>query len=56
MTDTVKFILGLAAILAIFGLVGEQDYQDAVAEEQHYCEMVKAGYWPAYREGVECVR
>lgn len=54
MSDTMKFILGLAAILAIFGWVGEQDYQDAVAEERHYCEMVKAGYWPAYRDNTNC--
>lgn len=56
MSDTMKFILGLVAIMVIFGLVGNQDYEDAVADEQHYCAMVKAGYWPAYREGVECVR
>ena len=58
MSDTMKFILGLAAILAIFGLAGEQDYQDAVTEEQQYCEMVKLYKqtrgregWPEYRKG-----
>lgn len=46
MTSTlVKTIL----ILAIFGFVGYMDYEDEVATKNHYCDMVKTGYWPDYQ-------
>lgn len=51
-------LLGLllaGAAFAAFGLVGTMDYEDAVSEQKHYCEMVdeynrtngQAG-WPDY--------
>ena len=42
--------LFLASILLlIFGVVGKMDFDDAVAEEAHYCSMVASGAWPAYK-------
>lgn len=39
-----------AAILLVilYGIVGQSDYDDAVAMDEHYAEMVCAGYWPDY--------
>lgn len=40
-------VLGLL-FLAALGFVGSDDYADTVAEAVHYCDMVRAGYWPDY--------
>ena len=38
-------------ILALCLLVaGCDDYEVAVAEHKHYCEMVRAGYWADYKK------
>ena len=39
----------LAALVLLFGLAGAMDYEDQHAEQAHYCEMVKAGFWPDYQ-------
>ena len=39
----------LAALVLLFGLAGHMDYEDQQAEQERYCEMVKAGYWPDYQ-------
>ena len=50
-----KNITVAAALLAAFGLVGAMDYHDEQREQAHYCEMVKSGHWPDYREmGDDC--
>lgn len=43
--------IGLVAILiiAIMGIVGNSDYEEAKREEAFYCHMVAAGYWPDYK-------
>ena len=38
----------LAALVLLLGLAGHMDYEDQQAEQAHYCEMVKAGFWPYY--------
>ena len=43
-----KMIAVLLALLGLFGLAGAMDYEDQQAEQEHYCEMVKGGYWPDY--------
>lgn len=48
MTKT-QSTIALLVILALFGLVGQMDYDDAVDQQAQYCEMVKAGHWPDYR-------
>lgn len=39
----------LAALALLFGLAGHMDYEDQQAKQSHYCEMVKAGFWPDYQ-------
>ena len=46
-----KTVLIVAAVVALFGIVGHFDYEDAVAEEALYCSNVKNGTWPDY-EGI----
>ena len=47
-------VLAVIATVALFGLVGQMNYEDAVKEESHYCSMVEAGKWPAYRDDIVC--
>lgn len=44
-----KTTVVLLALLGLFGLAGAMDYEDQQAEQERYCEMVKAGYWPDYQ-------
>lgn len=44
-----KMIAVLLALLGLFGLAGAMDYEDQQAEQEHYCEMVKAKLWPDFR-------
>ncbi len=43
-------------LLAAFAIVNQMDYEDAIAEEQHYCDMVREGHWPAYKPEIDCKR
>ena len=38
-----------AALVLLFGLAGRMDYEDQQAEQERYCEMVKAGFWPDFQ-------
>jgi hypothetical protein len=49
-----KTIYIIAIILAMLGIAGTIDYEEQLREEQHYCEMVKSGAWPAYKPEVDC--
>ena len=45
----------LIAGVVMLGFVGEMDYQDALAEEAHYTNMVCAGHWTDYKTlGISC--
>ena len=44
-----KMIAVSLALLGLFGLAGAMDYEDQQAEQAHYCEMVKAGFWPDFQ-------
>lgn len=41
----ITITLAIAAVAAI-GWVGNMDYQDEVAYQQHECDMIEAGHWP----------
>jgi len=41
-------------LLAAFLIVNQMDYEDAIKEEQHYCDMVREGHWPAYKPEIDC--
>jgi len=42
-----KKLIAALLVLALFGLVGQMDYEDAVAQHAHCLAMVEAGSWPA---------
>lgn len=45
----------IIAFVALMTVIGEQDYQDALAEERATCLMVAQGHWPAETaEGYDC--
>lgn len=48
-----KCILAAAAagaLIGAFGVVGKSDYADAQKETAHYCEMVRGGFWPDFKD------
>lgn len=45
-----KAIISIILVIAILLIVSTMDYQDEVMEQKHYCEMVREGYWPDYKE------
>lgn len=47
MRDKIKGAAAVLFILAAFGLVGQMDYEDAVAHLAHCLDMVEQGVWPA---------
>jgi len=47
-SKTLTTAAALAALLLAYGIVCTSDFEDAVAADQHYREMVCAGYWPDY--------
>lgn len=56
-----KTIIGLAAVLLVFGLVGNADHDQQMLEQGEYCEMVALFVatngelgWPAHREEITC--
>lgn len=49
-----RIALIAALILAMYAIIGSMDYQDALDDEAHYCQMVKDKAWPAYRKEVNC--
>ncbi len=44
-----RYPLAFFAFIIIFGFVGSMDYEDAIAVEEHYSEMVCSGHWPDYK-------
>lgn len=54
MDDAMSVWVGVLAFLLILGVVGRGDYDDAVAAERHYCEMVESKAWPAYNRNITC--
>ena len=50
-------VLVVAAIIALlYGAASNADFEDAVEQQKHYCEMVEAGAWPAYNPDINCTR
>lgn len=41
--------LTAAAVVLLLGLVGRLDYEAQEAQQEHYCDMVKARLWPDYQ-------
>lgn len=47
-----KFIMALAFV-GLLALASEMSYQDEIAEREVYCDMVKEGKWPDYKDIAE---
>lgn len=45
---TITTAAAIAVLLLAYGIVGMMDYEDAVAADKRYTEMVCAGIWPDY--------
>ena len=54
MTDSRKGFVFIVLIVLALGIVGEDDYQQEIADARHYCEMVGSGVWPHYNTNVNC--
>ncbi len=45
----------MCALVTLLGMVGGMAMRDEKAAEENYCEMVKGGHWPDYKNGeVSC--
>jgi hypothetical protein len=54
MDNVFSIWVGVMILLLILGVVGRGDYEDQIAAERHYCEMVESKVWPAYNPNVNC--
>ena len=45
----IRYVLALLITVLLFGFVGDADYEDVLAEEAFYIEMVCEGKWPDYK-------
>lgn len=43
-------IMGAVIVVCLFGYVGHGDYLEEVDAGNYYCEMVRAGSWPNYKD------
>lgn len=50
-----KRVIFIAALIALIALINNMAYDDDVAQQEHYCEMVKTKAWPDYK-GIDCPR
>lgn len=46
--QNIFYVSAIFVILFLMGLVGNADYEDALAQEAHYVEMVCSGHWPDF--------
>ena len=51
MTQAQRILLNVGVVLALLllGFVGNMDYEDELAEQAFYEEMVCLGHWPDYQ-------
>ena len=40
----------LVVLLILFGVVGNEGYEDELQRAENYCEMVNNGAWPNYEQ------
>jgi hypothetical protein len=43
-------------LLVAMGIVGQMDYEDAIAQDEHYCDMVREGSWPNFKPEIDCAQ
>lgn len=44
-----KQIIFIAALISLIALISNMAHEDDVAQQEHYCEMVKTKSWPDYK-------
>jgi len=54
--QVIKTIGAVIFVVMAFGIVGHMDYEDAIAQDQHYCDMVREGHWPNFKPEIDCKR
>tara|TARA_A100001201_G_C4069167_1_gene195238 strand:- start:1060 stop:1224 length:165 start_codon:yes stop_codon:yes gene_type:complete len=54
MTDLFNMVIAATLLLLALGIVGEDEYQQEIAEARHYCEMVGSGLWPHFKTEITC--
>jgi hypothetical protein len=47
-------IIAIALFVGCIGAVGRMDFDDHIAQQEHYCKMVAEGVWPAYNQNINC--
>lgn len=48
MSDRMKVVVGLLALVLLMGIVGHFDAEEAERQAEEYCHNVKSGIWPDY--------
>ena len=54
MTEKLKVAAMICLIFGAYGLMGTLEYEEEKRQEEHYCQMVRDGLWPAYKPEVQC--
>lgn len=54
MTEKLKVAAMICLIFGAYGLMGTLEYEEEKRQEEHYCQMVRDGLWPAYKTEVSC--
>lgn len=54
MSTPLRAALVITLLVIAFGIVGNDDYEEAVRQEREYCENVRDGIWGAYRDDINC--
>lgn len=54
--STIKTVGIILLMILAFGIVGQMDYEDAIEQDKHYCDMVREGHWPNFKPEIDCKR
>ena len=49
----IRYVFLVLAFFVAIGFIGDGDYQDQLAMQEHYCEQVQGGHWPDYKNIAE---
>ena len=53
-TQHLLIAAALVALVVALAVTGRSDYDDALQQQQDYCNHVRDGSWPAYNKRVRC--
>jgi len=57
MDERLENALIAAFFFLVFGILGTIDYEEAIAQDEHYAEMVCNGHWPNYdQRQLDCTK